>query len=212
MDEKLLDKIRSVLKKHGLEEEVIEEVESELSDDTPEEEPTEEPVDEEPAPSEAPVDEGEGEPAPAEDEPLPEDVAPAEDVPVEPEAPVEEPLPEETPAEEPAVEGQVEELPKGVEEVKVGAEPEPEAPAVDGSDLEQVGELMSQLEEYKKANEGLLARVEALESALKESGIMDEAPKSNAPVGVDDGTRTPDYHDDEADFDAMLDKINKGSY
>lgn len=218
MDKESLDKIRKVLEKHGLEEEVISEVEEELTEKTPADETTKDP---DPAENNAPSEDasikGEGEapvsddkPATSDDDASTDDNVPANDPTDDPadKAPVNDPE-ENTPA----VDGAVDALPNGVEEVTPGADtPAEDASVQPEAGAEKIGELTAMLEEYKKANEGLLARVDALESALKESGIMADTPKGGNSVGLDDPTRTPDYHDDEADFDAMLDKFNKNNY
>ena len=186
------------MKKLGHSDEEIEEViKSETEEEAmPEEEPleVEEEVEVEATPEEDAVGEGEDQLGSQEPEPLPvettspegEEVAPSEEV----EVPAEEgEVAEELPAEElPPVES--EPLPEGVEEVS------PDAPMVDETPTEPVQSgvdvqaLLGQIEEYKKANDGLQARVDALESALKEAGVLGEGSLPSKEVGVDDGTRT----------------------
>ena len=221
MEKISIDELKSILKELGHSDEEIEEViskkeETPSDEESKQDEPKLEEVDES---SKDDADgEGKGEPS-KEEEPEPvETTSPVEDEnpvdePVEPAEPVEEPKEEDLPPVEPQ-EPTMEDtpLPEGVEEV------DPTNPVVDETPTEPVQNeagvdiqsLLGQLEEYKKANDGLLARIDALEKALKESGVLGEMPRSNQPIGVDDGTRTPDYHDDEGSLDEFLSKVNRG--
>lgn len=206
MDKELLEKLREVLGKHGIEEEVISEVEKELSEETPAEEPEVEEVVEEESAAPEPVEGEEG------DEPSQDEVTPPAEEPVAEEgepAPIEEPVeepaeeiaPEETPAEEP--------LPEGIEEVDPAIESSEMAPTDNSGELE---DLRSELKEQRAANEGLKARIDALEDALKKAGVMGESDEGGREVGIDDGTRTPDFHDDEDDLDAVVASLNRNRY
>lgn len=217
MDEKLLSKLAEVLKSHGLAEEDIEKVKAELTEEEPKEESTEEKPSEEveteaPAP-ESSVAEGEEEkveeteeskPVESEETEVEEKV---EESPVE-ESPVsEEPVSEEPsePVEEPS------DLPPGVSEVDPSGELPPVEEPVEQSQPDYQS-LVNQLEEKDKAIQGLYARIEAMESALKECGVMSSVQAPTSPVGVDDPTRVADYHDDDASFEATLREINRPQY
>lgn len=213
MDEKLLNKLAEVLKSYGLADEDIEKVKAELIE---EEKPEDEsPVEEEKVETEAPSDDSsvaEGE------EKIEEKVEESE--PVESEEPKEEEKVEEVQVEEePVVEEQVEEpqppmeepqeLPEGVEEVNPDQPQEVIEQPTESADYQR---LLSQLEEERKAREGLMARIESLEAALKESGVMSESHVEAKPIGVDDPTRVKDYHDDDEMFDRILNDVNKPQY
>lgn len=210
MEKISLDELRELLKKLGHSDEEIEEaVKSVEKDEVPEEESKEEvkvEVESEPTPEESPVAEGEGEEEPS-NEPEPVESEESEgEAPVEPEAPVVEGEVSPEPEAEPVVEGVVDELPEGVEEVSVGEEPQVE-PAENQVDVQA---LISRLDESEKAREGLQARIDALESALKEAGVLGEGSIPSKEIGVDDGTRVNDYHDDDEQFESILNKINRG--
>lgn len=136
--------------------------------------------------------------------------------------------PEETPAEEgngepaPAVEPVVEELPpvpEGAlppqpEEVPPAPEaaPAPEATPQGYDDSELRGlvqELTSQVDEYKKANDGLLARIDSLEEALKKGGYLDDS--STTPVG-DETPKAPAQVPVDEPIDDILAQINSHKY
>lgn len=137
MNEELLNQLREVLKKNGVEEEKIEATLTELEGATEEEVPADEVVEE---PIEEPVDEV------------------VDEMPVEPvdeEAVVEEVATEPT---EEVVEEPVVEEPQIEEEVKV-----------------RLDEAWGEIEELKKANDGLLARISALEEALANAGVIDKS-------------------------------------
>lgn len=209
MDEKLLSKLADVLKKYGLVDEDIEKVKTELTEEPENNEPeSQEPAEEEtPAPSnESPVAEGEEESVETEETEPVESEETKEEQQVE-ESPAEEPQPSE---EAPVVEEEQpsEELPEGSVEVNP-EEPVVEEPAEPQFDVQG---LLGQLEEERKAREGLLARIDALESALKESGIMSESLVQASAVGVDDPTRAKDYHDDDEMFEKVLNDVNRPQY
>lgn len=135
--------------------------------------------------------------APAE-EPAPEEIpeeALAEEV---PEEAVEEPLPEEPLPEE----APVEEVPA-----------EPVAPQIPPELLEQLGEVESlkgEVEELKKANEALLARMDSLNEALKSAGVIEGEVKP-----LDIGIHQPSALGNNPVDDPMEDvlaKINKRGF
>lgn len=136
--------------------------------------------------------------------------------------------PEGTPAEEgngepaPAVEPVVEEvppvsegaLPPQPEEVPPApaAEPTPEATPQGYDDSELRGlvqELTSQVDEYKKANDGLLARIDSLEEALKKGGYLDDS--GTTPVG-DETPKAPAQVPVDEPIDDILAQINSHKY
>jgi len=146
MNEELLNQLREVLEKNGVEEEKIEATLTELKGEPVEDEPIEEVVEE---PIEEPIDEV---------------VDEASEEPVEEEAVVDE-VATEPIEEEPVV------------------EPQP----YDDSELRnQIGEAMGTIDELKKANEGLLARISALEEALANAGVIDKAQPTANTEGINE--------------------------
>lgn len=137
MNEELLNQLREVLKKNGVEEEKIEATLTELEGATEEEVPTEEVVEE------------------THEEPVEEVV---DEMTVEPE-------------DEEAV---VEEVETEPTEEEVVEEPVVEEPAIDEEVKVRLDEAWGEIEELKKANEGLLARISALEEALANAGVIDK--------------------------------------
>ena len=140
--------------------------------------------------------------------------APVEEVATETEETVEEPTPEDAPVEEegepaPAVEPETVETPA----------PEGDLPPVDETPTEEVPAeepLPEEVptaapvdEESKKVIAALEARISSLEEALRKGGILKDEQPTDKSVGVDDPTNISDYHDDDADFDALLDSINR---
>lgn len=131
--------------------------------------------------------------------------------PTEPEVPVEE-VPSEVPSadlptdEVPPTEGE----PVPPEEVVPPVEPEvPPVPPFDPTPiLEQVNALQGQLDEYKKANEGLLARVQSLEEALKSAGVISEGNPVNE-VGDERPSAAPQSPTDDVFGDVMR-ELNGG--
>ena len=88
---------------------------------------------------------------------------------------------------------------------------EPDVPAVPPFDptplLEQVNALQGQLDEYKKANEGLLARVQSLEDSLKAAGVIDGSVASE--VGDALPGAAPQSPTDDV-FGSVLNELNCG--
>ena len=215
MDEKLLNKLVEVLKSHGLADEEIEKVKTELTvEDEPKDDESveEEKVETETTTNDSPVAEGEdveveeteeSKPVESEEPGVEEKV---DEVPVE-EEPVVEPQVEEP--EPPVEEEQPNELPEGVEEINPDQPQELEQQPTESADTQR---LLHQIEEERKAREGLMARIVALESALKECGVMSVSHVEANPVGVDDPTRVQDYHDDDEMFDRILNDVNKPQY
>ena len=203
MDEKLIAKVRAVLESLGEEEDKIEAVVEALeNEDAPvesgegksEEETTsnEPPVEEEPVADDVPLPEGEGEVPVPQEEPViadPESVPPAE---LPPE------LPSELPPEVPPVE---QAGPEGLPPVG------PELPPM--VDLEEFNKVVTRLEETEKANQGLQARIESLEEALKGAGIIDGAVGNE--VG-NDIPSAPSAVADDTTIDDVLREINMKRY
>lgn len=68
-------------------------------------------------------------------------------------------------------------------------------------------ELIAKYEELKAANDGLLARVDSLEQALKDVGVLDKSDADE--VGVDDQRIPPSGSNGAVDaFDDALDVLN----
>lgn len=151
--EKLLNALRETLAKLGLDESAIDAALKEavaMAESTEEDQqsgdPASEPTEVEVPPTEAPVEEGKEEEG---------EVAPSS----EPET-VEVPPTEEVPPVAP--EGEV-------------PPAEPVAPAFDPTDLiGMVTDLQGKLDEQLKANQGLVARIDALEEALKAAKVIDD--------------------------------------
>lgn len=132
------------------------------------------------------------------------------------EAPVDEQLGEAAPVEEPIAEEvppvSEEQLPPPAEEVPPVEEPMAPQPAMPGYDDTELRGLlkdaMAELEETKKANEGLLARVDSLEEALKKGGFLDD---SQAPIG-DESPKAPAQVTIDDPMDDVLAQINGHKY
>lgn len=199
-----IEKLKETLSANGVDEKTIAKVIEDLAEED-EEEPKDETLDEGKTEEELPPSENdepkEDDATPSDDEdgaekeegdaPQDEDVppVPVEDVPPaesQEDVVVEEPLPQEQP---------VEEMPP-VEEVA----PQPVVPQVDP-------DLLSKLEEQASTIEGLLARVDSLESALKQAGVLDASDGEE--VGIDN-PRVPDTSSNGAidDFDEALAYLN----
>lgn len=189
--DKLIKKLKKLLSKNGVDESKIESIVSELEDtdeedkdvdveidvDTDKEEdtPAEDvaPVEEsEPVADPEPVEEpsGEGEPAPAV-EPEPVNETPVDPVP-ETEAPVN-------------PDGSVD-----VDPSAIGEEPVPEAPVEEPApapvaEPSEIEELRTALADKDRVIEGLTARVDALETALKDAGVIKEGSDKSEPIGSD---------------------------
>ena len=221
MEKISFDELRELLKKLGHSDEEIEEaVKSFEKEEAPEDEVKEEvkvEVESEPTPEEGSDAEDGSEETPSDDVPPSDESEPESGESSDVEPPVDEEVPskpvdEVSPVEDEVPPAEGEPLPEGVSEV----DPDAPVPAVDETPTEPVQSdvdvqaLLSQIEEYKKSNDGLLARLEAMESALKEAGVLGEGAVSSKPVGVDDGTRVNDYHDDEETFDNIINEINRG--
>lgn len=153
--DKLLQKVRKLLEKAGLDETKIADILDDIAEDK-EEEGCEEPKVEEEVTDEAVTD------APTE-EPLPEE-APTE------EAPIPEPAPQEEVPEAPIPE----DVEAPIEEAPV---PEP-APSIDP-------ELIGKLEEQGSLIEALTSKVQSLEDALRKAKILTDAEGTGSAVGVD---------------------------
>lgn len=192
----MIEKLRAVLAELGVEPEKIEAAIAALS--------------EEPAPVSP---EGEGEdPSTSSEEPIPE--VPADDVPpVVEEVPVEA-LSEEAPAAPESV--PQEEVPsEEVPPVEVPAEePQPEVPAAMPElppmvSIEEFNAVKSDLEETKKALEGLKAANDSLKEALTQAGVIDGA--SATEVGIDRPS-APGHSNISTTMDDILAEINRKGY
>ena len=85
------------------------------------------------------------------------------------------------------------------------------APGYDDSELRGlVGELTAQLEEQKKANDGLIKRVESLEEALRVSGVLVDENETT-PVG-DETPKAPANNPDDDPIDGILAQLNSHKY
>lgn len=196
LNERLEKKLKKILAKAGVKEDKIDEVVEEVEAATSEEEvPEEEPIPEETPlpPSEEEVveptpEEVVEEAAPGEGEPIPEQVAPSDgniEAALQELAAQEEgaPTPEEIPPQEPT------------------PDQLPPVPQVDP----QVQELVAQLGEANKTIEGLVARIDSLEAALKESGII----SGTSPLGDENPRITPNANANNEDaFDDIIATIN----
>lgn len=212
MKERLEKKLRKILAKEGLDEEQVDKIVAEVDDAT-----TEEDVPEGANPEDAPNPEGEEEPVPPtpeEEEPV-EEPAPEEPVPPAP-APEEPVPPTPVPPADGSIESVLENFNPTPEEVPPEGQPAPEGqpvpPAAPAPDP-VIEELKAQYEEQKKANEGLQARVDTLEKALRDAGIL-EGEGTSAVVGVEQNIVPEDKKDD---FSGTLDEVltqvnNKNRY
>lgn len=191
-----VEKLKTVLAELGVEEEKIAaavEVLMETDDEiegkgkepsTSEETPTEEvPVEN---PEEVKEGEGEGK-------------APTEEVPPASESvpPATEELPPVPPVDEPPL-PPTEEVPPAIE---------PELPPM--VSLEEFEQVKNQLEETRKANEGLQARLSSLEEALKSAGIIEGSIESS--VGFDDPS-APGRNVSDTTLDDVIAEINRKGY
>lgn len=198
MNEKLAKKLKKILAKAGLDEEKINSIVDAV----------EEAVTEEEAPED--VDPEEAEAEVSEEEVVEEPDQVVEEAPVEEEAPNEEVLP---PQEEVAqendgsIEAALNELAaqEGVapNEAQVpGPEAEAPLPTIDPSEVQK---LQNDLAEANKTIEGLVARIDSLEEALKGAGVI----TSNSKLGDENPRLTPNASANQEDaFDDILNVIN----
>ena len=131
----------------------------------------------------------------------------------EPVVPVEEPSAADPasvpPAEEgaPVVPPEVPVAPEGEPVSPVPVTPGPEVPPV--VSLEEFNQVKSELEEQKKANEGLAARISSLEEALKSAGVIEGGASTEV------GRETPVVPNPSAvdtTMDDVLREINHKGY
>jgi len=197
-----IEKLRAALVEAGVEEgkidEILESVSEEEVEETPEGKSEEEITSsetqeeaEEPSGEQEEKGEEEGEPSQEEGEPAPESVPEIPEEP-QPELPPEEVVPVEEPP--------VEEVPGEVPPVDVPPQ---------YVSLEEFAEVKNELEEQKKANEGLLSRISSLEEALKKAGVIDAS--SDSSVGLDD-PQAPGSRVVDTTMDDVLREINKPHY
>lgn len=192
----LIEKLRAILTELGVEPEKIEAALAALSEDaapvSPEGEgenpstSSEESVPEESVAADVPPAEGEGAvDIPPEDVPADPESVPPTDVP-----PVDVPPTDLPPAPEGAVPPAMPELPPMVS-------------------IEEFNALKADLEETKKANEGLRAAVDSLKEALTAAGIIDGASATS--VGIDSPS-APGHSNVSTVMDDILAEINHKGY
>lgn len=196
-NEKLEKKLKKILAKAGLEEDKIDEIVTEVEGELVEEGAPEEsnPIENEPTePSEEPK--GEGEPTPKE-EPAPQG---------EPTPAIE----EEVPPTDGSIEAAINELvppeqgaTPPVDESVPQPAPQAPIPAIDPSEFQKA---VDDLAEANKTIEGLTARVDSLEEALKAAGVI----TSDAKVGDETPRLTPNASRDSGEdaLDNVLSVIN----
>ena len=148
----------------------------------------------------------------------------ADEAPVEEEAPSAEEIPVEEEAGEPAIEGEVppvdesvppvppaEEVPPEVVAQEEGGEPlppvTPDLPPV--VSLEEFNQVKNELEETKKALEGVQSLVESLKEALQGAGVIDGSVST--PVGSDQPS-VPGNKPVGSVMDDVLAEINRKNY
>lgn len=194
-DKNLLEKLAEILAALGLTDEqvnkIVGDVESTVSEEVAQEGGN--PEEENPAPEETPEEpapEEEGAPVPPTEVPEPETDAPAGD------GSIESVLAEAAAQEDAAVPPEEQAVP-----------PTPEQPPVPEVDpLAKIAELESTIEEYKKANDGLIARIDSLEQALKAAGVIDG---NSATVGDETPRVTPNASaGEESPLDDIIGVIN----
>ena len=195
----LIEKLRAILTELGVEPEKIEAALAALSDEetpiSPEgngEEPStssEEPVPEEPVAADVPP--------VVEEEPI---ATPVEEGVVDPASvPVEEVPPVDVPQEEP--------VPPLPEEGAPAVPPMPELPPMVSS--EEFNAVKTDLEETKKALEGIQAAYESMKEALTAAGVIDGA--SATEVGIDRPS-APGHSNISTALDDVLAEINRKGY
>jgi len=186
--DKLIDALRETLSKLGLDEEKIEAAIQEAvakasaeGDPNPSGDPVPPEPNSDPVPPVDPVDGKEGEGGePTSDSSNPDDVPPAEGDPVPP-------AEDSTPPVEPDV-------------VPVAGQSVPEVPPFDPAPL------LAEIDELKKANKGLLARVDSLTEALKTAGVIDDS-NPVAEVGDPLPAAAPSSPTDDV-MSSVLNKLN----
>lgn len=153
-------------------------------------------------------------------DPVPPEGDPIPPLPPE-EEPSGEPVPQEEPGQEPEPQGEPvpplppegavpPEVPQEIPQEVPGQEVPPEVPPIPQTDPTELEAVKAELEEQKKANEGLLARVDSLEKALKAAGILEGTPQS---VGVEPNPTLPDAPNGQgAILDEVLKQINNNGH
>lgn len=185
-NERLAKKLAKLLVKAGLDEDKVDDIVGQVEEELAEEgtqggDPV--PPEGDPIPPTPTQEEPSGDPIPQEEpdqEPEPQgDPVPPDEGAIPPEVPPQEVPPQEVP---------------------------PELPPISQADPTEIEALKAELEEQKKANEGLLARVDSLEKALKAAGILEGTPES---VGVEPNPTLPDAPNGQgAILDEVLKQIN----
>ena len=194
-NEKLEKKLKKILAKAGLDEDkvdaIVDEVEGALvEEDVPE--------DVNPGEDAVPPSENEGE-VPSEEEVVQEEAAPEEVV--------EEVAQEEVPPTDGNIEQALNELAAQEGEATPDAEvaPIPQEPIVPQIDPSEIQKLADDLGEANKTIQGLLARIDSLEEALKGAGVI----TSDSKVGDETPRITPNANSNNEDaFDDIIATIN----
>ena len=193
-NEKLEKKLKKILAKAGLDEDKVNDIVDEVEGALVEEEV---PEDVNPGEDAVPPSENEGDEVveeKAEEEVAPEEV-------------VEEVAQEEVPPTDGNIEQALEELAAQEGEATPNAEvaPLPEEPIVPQIDPSELQKLSNDLNEANKTIQGLLARIDSLEDALKAAGVI----TSDSKVGDETPRITPNANANNEDaFDDILATIN----
>jgi len=194
MNEKLAKKLEKLLAKAGLDEDKIDEILSEVAEASAEEGVPND-VDPEAVP------EGEGE--------VQGDDVPTEELPVE-EVPQEEVVPQAEEEQVPPTDGSIENALNELAAQEQGGQVPPTeqaVPPVPQVDPSQIEQLVGDLGEAQKTIQGLLARIDSLEQALTQAGVISGG---GSQLGDEQGAITPSAnHDASADvFDDVLARLN----
>lgn len=219
MEEKLAKKLNKVLSKAGIDEDKIANILDEVEKTLAEEEVKE---DDNPVEDAEPVVEEKEEITDADkdgkekvEEEIKEEMK--EEQPLDPveDAPVEEGVApvdaEQDGSIESAINSMVGQQEEGVAPVEeVAEQPVPEVPNAPVVDIDQVNKLGNDLQEANKTIEGLIARIDSLESALKQSGIMTDG---GVAIGDEQPKLTPNANAFGGNpIDDVLDHINGRRY
>lgn len=208
--DKLIKKLTKLLSKNGVEEEVIDKIVAELDGGkNPDEVADEGEVPGDEVPEDAPVEEGETTPedvkgdvnesmakAPQEEAPTNDAEGPAPEAPTE-DVPAPTPDPDEVnPADLIPAEGEVPPVTEGVEQ-----------PMTEGPD--PLLEYQAKIDDLNGIIEGLTARIDSLENALKTSGVMTEEGANEGTAAGLDNPRVPANNPADDPLNDILSKINR---
>ena len=200
-NEKLAKKLKKILAKAGLDEDKIDEVVEEVEEAT-----SEEVVEEDGNPEEAqvpPTEEEGGEVPPEVVEEVVNEEQPApQEAPLEGEAPIEEVPPTDGSIEQALGELAAQEQGEVPQEVVAPTPDQAPLPPIDPTLVE---ELKTQLGEANKTIEGLTARIDSLEEALRSAGVI----SSDSKLGDETPRITPNANQESEDaFDEIINHIN----